>query len=70
MAQFAEAVEGLADACSVPGKSRRVGNVSFYNETNGRRSSHADDRHGRLLEASIRTLSRRSVSSATDRARR
>jgi phosphoribosylformylglycinamidine synthase len=36
MAQFAEAVEGIADACGVLGVPVVSGNVSFYNETNGK----------------------------------
>ena len=36
MAQFAEAVEGIADACGVLEIPVVSGNVSFYNETNGR----------------------------------
>ena len=36
MAQFAEAVEGIADACKVLEIPVVSGNVSLYNETNGR----------------------------------
>jgi phosphoribosylformylglycinamidine synthase len=36
MAQFAEAVEGIADACKVLDVPVVSGNVSLYNETNGK----------------------------------
>jgi len=36
MAQFAEAVEGIADACKILGVPVVSGNVSLYNETNGK----------------------------------
>ena len=36
MWQFAEAVRGIGDACAVLGTPVTGGNVSFYNETNGR----------------------------------
>jgi phosphoribosylformylglycinamidine synthase II len=36
MAQFADAVEGIADACGVLQVPVVSGNVSFYNETNGK----------------------------------
>jgi phosphoribosylformylglycinamidine synthase len=36
MWQFTEAVRGIADACRALGTPVTGGNVSFYNETNGR----------------------------------
>ena len=48
MGEFAEAVEGMAEACTALGFPVVSGNVSLYNETNGiAHSADADDRRHR-----------------------
>ena len=60
MWQFAQAVEGIGDACRALGVPITGGNVSLYNETDGTRDlSDAGDRRRRPARACRRVVDRR-----------